>query len=306
MSKINRFAGVYEFITAARLGSFSAAALSLGVTRSALGKSIGRLETRLGARLFHRSTRRLSLTSDGQTFLTACSGILSEFETAENAVGSGVPDVRGRLRIDLPLAFGRMHAMPVIMELLRTHPELSITASFTDRRIDIVEEGVDLALRIGLPPDTNEVVARQIGLQKLVICGSPDYFSRHSLPLAQDDIATHRCIVGRRNRASSTWLLKDYSGKHQRLPVTADYELGDGQSMLEAALMGLGLAQLPTWLAGEQLKSGLLIPVLKKVEPDPVPIVAVWPTSRHTPVRVRTVVDALHDSFLSQPVMSGE
>ncbi len=306
MSKINRFAGVYEFITAARLGSFSAAALSLGVTRSALGKSIGRLEMRLGARLFHRSTRRLSLTSDGQTFLTACSGILSEFETAENAVGSGVPDVRGRLRIDLPSAFGRMHAMPVIMDLLRTHPDLTITASFTDRRIDIIEEGVDLALRIGLPPDTNEVRARQIGLQKLVVCGSPDYFARFSTPLTQDEITAHRCIVGRRNRASSSWLFKDTSGQHQRIPVTADYELGDGQSMLEATLSGLGLAQLPTWLAGNELNEGLLIPVLEKISPDPVPIVAIWPASRHTPVRVRTVVDALHDSFLAQPVISGQ
>nr|WP_254227413.1 LysR family transcriptional regulator [Burkholderia multivorans] len=281
----------------ARLGSFTAAAVSIGVTKSAIGKSITRLEERLGVRLFHRSTRRLSLTSDGETFLTACSTIVSELEAAENALNVERAVPSGRLTIDLPSAFGRQYVMPVLLDLMAKHSGLAVIASFTDRRIDLMEEGLDLAIRIGAPPDTTELKARRIGTQRLVVCSAPSYFEQRPVPLTKEELADHRCIVGRRNRARSAWLLQDSGGKSIRYPVTGFYELGDGDAMLDAALAGLGLAQLPTWLAGTHLRSGALVPVLGDISGGEVPIVAMWPAARHVPPRVTATVEALTTAF---------
>lgn len=292
MARGNRFAGITEFMAVARLGSFTAAGAALGLTKSAVSKSVARLEQRLDVGLFHRTTRRLSLTSDGQAFLDVCTNMTTELESFEDTIGAGLKTPSGRVRISLPSAFGRRYVTPILIDLMGQYPDLAISANFTDRRVDLIEEGFDIAVRIGIPPDTTDLVSKQIGVQTLVICGSPAYLALHGAPTAKEDLALHRCIVGRRNRTRHAWLLRGDDESTERYPVTAFQELEDGEAMLAAAEAGLGLAQLPTWLASEQFQSGALVPVLEGLSGGEVPISALWVNSAPLPLRIRVLVDA--------------
>lgn len=293
MLRLDRFAGIPEFMATAQAGSFTAAGASLGLTKSAVSKIVARLEARLGARLFHRTTRRLSLTADGEAFLATCAIATDEIEGFEELLGAGRETPTGRVRIDLPGAFGRIHIIPVLTELMAMHPQLAISASFTDRRIDLIEDGVDIAVRIGPAPDSTDLVARQIGLQTLVICASPDYLARHGAPEDRSDLAQHHLIVGRRNRTRHAWLFRCPDGTSERAPVSGFHELEDGEAMLSAAVAGLGIAQLPTWLAHKQFESGALVPVLEHLSGGQVPISLIWVGHPAQPLRIRAVLDTI-------------
>lgn len=293
MSRIDQLSGVITFVEAARAGSFTAAAERLGTTKSAVGKSIARLEHRLGAKLFYRTTRRSRLTLEGESYFASCASALDEIAAAEMALDAGRTRPRGRLRIDMPGAFGRRVLFPILVEIAQAEPGLQLAMSFTDRVIDLVDEGIDLAIRIGELEDSSGVVARKLVQQTRVICASRQYLDMKGTPRSLDDLQFHDCVVALRRETSIPWSVIDRNGIHVHLTPRPTHEVGDAEAMLTAALAGCGLVQLPMWIVRGHLESGALVAVLTEYATPKVDVHAVWPRTRHLAPKVRHVVDAL-------------
>ena len=289
----NPFDGIREFVSAAQSLSFTAAALELGVTSSAVGKSVTRLEARLGVKLLHRTTRRLVLTSEGEAYLASCLRVMDELAETQGFLTTGQQAPVGRLRIDLPAAFGRRHILPTLIDMAVRYQQLDLSVSFSERLVDIVNEGVDLVVRIGVLKDDADIVARKLGSQSLLICATPAYLQAHGTPQAPDDLLHHDCIVGWRNGTRKTWMLKDEKGHTHEHEVRVKHEVGDGEMLLNLTLAGGGLAQLPTWLVQTPIEQGLLVPVLEACAGAEMPIHVIWPRTRYLQPKVRMVVDEL-------------
>lgn len=289
----NPFDGIREFVSAAQSLSFTAAALELGVTSSAVGKSVTRLEARLGVKLLHRTTRRLVLTAEGEAYLASCLRVMDELAETQGFLTTGQQAPVGRLRIDLPAAFGRRHILPTLIDMAVRYQQLDLSVSFSERLVDIVNEGVDLVVRIGVLKDDAEIVARKLGSQSLLICATPAYLQAHGTPQAPDDLLHHDCIVGWRNGTRKTWMLKDEKGQTHEHEVRVKHEVGDGEMLLNLTLAGGGLAQLPTWLVQTPVEQGLLVPVLEACAGAEMPIHVIWPRTRYLQPKVRMVVDEL-------------
>ncbi|MDX7998481.1 LysR family transcriptional regulator [Xenorhabdus sp. Reich] len=295
MRRTDHLGGITAFVTTAQLGSFTAAGERLGLTKSAVGKSVSRLEERLGIKLFQRSTRSLSLTPDGEVFLMSCQNAIDVLEQAEAALTSHIAYPSGRLRVDLPAAFGRQRILPALLEIARDYPELSLTVSFSERFVDLIEEGIDLAIRIGELSDSSGLVARRLTVQKLIICASSDYLQSNGEPIILEELSQHRCIVGFRRNQPISWLFKEKNGEIKRYTPPATYEFADGDAILAATLTGCGFAQLPLWMVGKYLESGELTEVLSEYSGIEIPISALWPKNRQLLPKIRHVVDTLVD-----------
>lgn len=293
MRKTDHLGGITAFVATAQHGSFTAAAERLGLTKSAVAKSVGRLEARLGIELFLRSTRRLSLTPDGERFLASSQSAIEILEQAEAELTSHIAEPSGRLRIDLPAAFGRQRILPHLLRTLRQYPELSMTVTFSERFVDPIEEGIDLVVRIGELADSSGLIGRRLTTQKLVICASPDYLQRAGVPAEPADMSHHQCIVGLRRNEPKIWLLKNSLGQVTRFTPPATHEFADGDAMLSAVLAGCGLSQLPLWLVGKYLASGELVEVLSGHAGGEMPVSALWPKSRQLLPKIRFMVDTL-------------
>lgn len=291
MSK--RFDGLVEFVETARTGSFTAAGLRLHLTASAVGKSVSRLEDRVGTKLLHRTTRRLTLTSEGEAYLETCLAVLGELEGAEKSMATGRSSPVGTVRLDLPAAFGRRHVMPILVKLSLAHPGLKFAVMFSERTINVIDEGADLVVRIGNLEDNSDLVARKLGQQKLVICASPQYLANNGIPQSADELTIRDCIIGYRRIARPVWPLVDSDGRSRLQELNVRHEFSDGDAMLEAVLAGCGLCQLPTWLVGAPIRDGRLVTVLDEYAGAEMPIHALWPKSRYVHPKLRVVVDAL-------------
>ena len=293
MAEQDPFLSVRHFVAVAQAGSFTAAALALGLTGSALSKSIVRLEARLGVKLLHRTTRRVSLTLEGEAYLASCLQAIQVLEETEQSFASGKQSPSGRVRIDLPAAFGRRHVLPILLELAGKHPLLDLSVSFNERKVDLIEANIDLVVRIGALEDQADLVARRLGEQQLVICGAPAYLARRGVPLTPDELSRHDCIIDWRSGHRHSWLLRNGAGKMEDYDIPVRYEMGDGEAVRAAALAGLGLVQIPTWLVREQLDAGSLVCVLNDQSGGEMPINVIWARSQHMPLKVRIVADAL-------------
>lgn len=292
MSMIS-FDGVREFVAAAQALSFTAAAHELGVTSSAVGKSVTRLEARLGVKLLHRTTRRLILTNEGEAYLSSCLRAMEELLESENFLTTGHQEPVGRLRIDLPAAFGRRHILPTLIDLAVRYEKLDLSVSFSERIVDIINEGIDLVVRIGTLKDDSEIVARKLGAQSLLICATPDYLARRGTPNKREDLLTHDCIVGWKNGIRKTWTLLNADRVAIEQEIHVKHEMGDGEMLLQMTLAGGGLAQLPTWLVQDYIEQGVLVPVLEDYAGGEMPIHVIWPRTRYIQPKVRMIVDEL-------------
>ncbi|BBC73345.1 LysR family transcriptional regulator [Altererythrobacter sp. B11] len=292
MSDRDPFSGVTVFVTAARAGSFTLAAERLGLTKSSVGKTIARLEDRLGFRLFNRTTRLMRLTADGEAYLVACSAAIDEVTSVQSALSSSNQILSGRVHIDMPIAFGRKVLLPILMAITRPHPDLSLSLTFTDATSDLLRDDVDLAIRFGTLSDTSNLIARRLTSQRRVICASPDYLKTWGIPTALDDIRSHRCIVGAHRGPPLTWHVREGSVERRLVPP-ATHQISDGEAMVDATVGGLGLSQVPISMVRADIDAGRLQTVLDKFSSVDVDIHAVWPRQAQLSPRVRFIVDQL-------------
>lgn len=284
--------GIPAFVAVARARSFSKAAVELGLTKSAVGKRIARLEARLGLKLFHRTTRVTSLTLDGEVYLAACGAALEEIAAVEAALTSAHKVISGQLRLNIPVAFGRRVLLPILLEISAPHPGLSLSLTFTDTIIDPLAGGADLMIRFGALPDSSYLVSRRLVVQDRVICASPDYLRKHGRPQSLADLKAHRAIVGSREGPPSTWVVKD-DGIEKRITPPAAHEMSDGEAMVDAAVAGFGMVQMPASLLRAHIEHGRLERVLEDVSTVPVEVHALWPRQAHLSPKVRYLVDQL-------------
>lgn len=286
-------------------GSFTAAARQLGLSKSAVAKSVGRLEDNFGVRLFSRNTRRFALTVEGQAFYERCVRALSELEAAEAALYSQRIEPNGRLRIDIPVVFGRRWILPILLNLGTRFPRLNMEISLTDRLVDPIEEGIDLVVRIGELKDSSVLIGRYLGTQTSVVCASPSYIAESGQPATLDDLADHSCIAFGRGGHSTTWAFNEGHRKLRTFNIHGRLMLNYHDAILDAALAGHGIALLATWLAKDHLDRGSLLRLLPDEKPVGFPIHVLWPQSHHLSVKVRTVVDELVRHFTPRPPWEG-
>jgi DNA-binding transcriptional LysR family regulator len=288
-----RLKGILTFVQVADAGNFSAAAAQMRVTRSAVGKSIARLEHRLGVRLFHRSTRQQSLTESGQLFYQRCKKLLAELDAAEDALDVDREAPAGRLRISVPQLFGRRCVAPVMTALALRHPRIDLEISFSDRVVDLLQEGFDLAIRIGQLPDSSTLAARSLGMQHFVLCASPTYLAKHGMPLSIEDFSHHIGIVYASTGPEAPWYAVDESGAPRELAVQRRVRFDDVQAIADAATAGVGIARLPSWLIAESLASRELVLIDHVQHTLATEIQVVWPHTRFLSSKARVAIDAL-------------
>jgi len=289
----DRLDGVTTFVQVVEAGSFALAAERLKLTRSAVGKAITRLETRLGVRLLHRSTRSQTLTTEGQAYYERCVRALAELDVAEAALDNGRVEPSGRLRVSVPEAFGHLCVAPVLLRLARQYPQMQIDLSFSDRFADLIEEGFDLAIRIGELHDSSTLAARRLGTQHVSIGASPAYLATHGMPTSIDELDGHIGIAYSRTGIVVPWNTKAADGRAQRICIRSQISMDDVQAIAAAAIDGFGLAWLPSWLLARYVKSGELISVLDYYRVSSQEIYAVWPKVRHLRCKTRVAIDTL-------------
>jgi DNA-binding transcriptional LysR family regulator len=288
-----RLRGVATFVHVVETGSFAAAAARLQMTRSAVGKAIARLEQRLGVQLFQRTTRTLSATEAGQAYYERCRRALSEIEAAEATLEHGRHGPRGLLRVSAPLAFGRHWVAPVLGRLAKKHAELEIGISFTDRRVDVLAEGFDLAVRIGPLADSASLQARTLGTQRFAMFASPAYLRRQGRPKSVEDLRAHIAIAYGPDGRHVPWRLPHADGKLSEVGMRYMLNFDDIAAIADAALGGLGIARLPLWLAAGWVEANQLLPVLPAAYADDMQVHAVWPRARFLPLKTRAAIDLL-------------
>lgn len=292
MSEHDPFAGIAVFVAAARAGSFTLAAERLGITKSAVGKSIARLEERLGTKLFHRTPRISRLTADGEAYLATCASAIDELTAAQATLSSSGSVLSGRLRIDLPVVFGRQVILPILTEIARAHIGLNLQLTFTDATSDLLQDDVDLAVRFGTLKDSSHLIARHLVNQDRVICAAPSYLNDHGRPETIAALRHHRCVVGSAKGPPLAWVIRE-DGQIKRMTPPPTHQIGDGEAMIEATLAGLGLCQLPISMVRKHLAEGELEAVLDEFSDVPIEVNAIWPRQSHLSPRVRYVVDRL-------------
>lgn len=294
----NRLGDISAFLAAVKTGSFTAAAASLGLTRSAIGKSIVRLESRVGLRLLNRTTRKLSLTDEGFVVFERWSQILEDLDEvdATMALRKGAPT--GTLRLTAPLSFGQRHVLPLVEAFLRQWPQLRADISFTDRYVDLVEDSVDMAIRIGGVKEDSLIVSRTIGWQQFATCASPEYLQRRGIPQLPADLAGHDTLFFMSGQLAKPWQFQMPQGP-QLFEGPGRLHMDSSESLRDAALCGFGLIHLPTYITGADLQSGRLVEVLEPYRFAPDPIRLLYPSKRHLSPRTRAFIDLLVERWQS-------
>ena len=289
---MDRLSGILAFVRAAESHSFAQAARVLDVTPSGVGKSISRLETDLGVRLLNRTTRRVSLTDDGAVFFEHCRRILDDLDAAQSLMSNRSAAPRGRLRVSLPTTLGKLFVIPHLAQFLERHPDLTLELSMSDRRVNLVEEGVDIALRIGTLNDST-LVAKPLWQQQVITIASPHYLQGQSIA-RMGDLALHRCLMFRwpTTGRERPWLFH-IDGRtidwRPRIFVTLD----EGEALVEAVRAGVGITQVPSYMAGHALNRNEVVEVLSEIRPRPDPISAIYASQRNLPARTRAFIDFL-------------
>ena len=283
--------GLVVFVQVAEVRSFVAAGRLLGVSASAVGKSVARLEEKLGVRLFHRSTRSVTLTAEGALFLERSRRILAEIEAAELELSQATAAPRGRLRVSLPLVSSLV--LPVLGEFMREYPEIELDLDFTDRMVDVVEDGFDAVVRTGEPADSR-LSARRLGTFQMRLVASPDYLARRGTPVAPADLRPHTCLHYRFPNSGKleTWALRQTPGEPE-LQLPTSMICNNIETRVCFALQGLGIAYLPDFAIREPLADGRLKPILADYVERSGVFHVLWPASKHPSPKVRALVDFL-------------
>lgn len=285
--------GLVAFAQTVKEGSFADAARELGLTPSAVAKSVARLEAELGLRLLHRTTRQVSLTSDGHALYERCRRIVDEMESLRAQAEGVRGEPAGKLRLNAPTTFGKKVLVPLLAQLVSRYPRVELDLTFSDRYEDIIRSGFDAAVRVGRLADST-LIAHRFATQQILVCASPGYLAQHGKPTAPGDLAAHRCMLF---RMPSAGRVRPWEFLHSGQPMTfvpdASVTMDDGEALVAAAVAGLGLAQVPDYMAQEHLDAGRLVEVLQAFRVPPMPISLVYPSSRQVTPRLRVLLEAL-------------
>ncbi len=295
-------AALRTFVRIAETGSFSAVAREVGATQPAISRQIAALEDHLGARLLQRSTRSLRLTEDGNDLLAHARLVIEAVDQTEAAIGQRRAQAAGLVRLGSPTVFGRMYVAPHIGMLLERHPQLSVELQMTDDVVDMVQAGLDLAVRVGEVQDAGLVV-RRVGTTAAIAVAAPAYLEAHGEPMEPGDLVRHQCIIFTRIAAPDQWQFTGPEGSVP-VPVTGRLRSNSIEAVMEAAIAGVGIALLPTWMVGDAVRDGQLRTILQHWKPQRRSISLVYPSRRFLAPRTRAVIDFLVDEFRLDPVIS--
>jgi len=271
-------------------GSLSAAGRQLGVPLATVSRKLADLEAHLKTRLITRSTRKLVLTDAGRDYLAACRQILEQVDEAERVAAGAYAKVKGQLVVAAPVVFGRLHVVPVAAAFLDLHPEVDIQLRLGDRNVNLIEEHVDVALRIGTLPDSN-LVATQVGTVRRVVCASPSYLERVGSPQSLDDLAAHRCITFDGLEAAAAWTFVAEDGRKRQVPVHSRLTVTTADAAIDAAVLGLGLTRVLSYQVADALHDGRLVRVLAEEESPALPASLIYPGQGRLPMKTRAFID---------------
>ena len=271
-------------------GSLSAAGRRLNLPLATVSRKLADLEAHLNARLITRSTRKLVLTDAGRDYLAACRQILEQVDEAERAAGGAYTNVKGQLVIAAPIVFGRLHVVPVAAAFLEQHPDVDIQLRLGDRNVNLIEEHVDLALRIAQLPDSN-LVATQVSSIRRVVCASPAYLEQFGMPRSIDELAAHRCISFDGLDGTNSWTFAGQGGEKRQVPIHSRLTVSTADAAIEAAALGLGLTRVLSYQVADALRDGRLVRVLADDEPPAVPASLIYPGQGRLPMKSRAFID---------------
>jgi len=297
---LDRLTGMEVFVRVAGAGSLSGAARAMGMSQTMVTKHLAALEARLGTRLFHRSTRRLAITDAGRRYLDSTERLLADIEAAEAAVAADRVEPRGLLRLNVPLVFGIRQIAPRLATFAARYPQVSIELGLNDRLVDLAEEGWDLAIRIGSLRDSS-LVARRLAPCRMMICAAPTYLAAHGTPRTTAELAGHNCLGYTLAQAGAArWRMGGTAGID--VAVSGNLRANNGDALLAAALAGQGVVYQPSFIVGDDLRAGRLVPITLDVPPsDQLAVYAVYLPDRTPPAKVRAFIDFLADAFAPEP-----
>jgi DNA-binding transcriptional LysR family regulator len=279
-------------------GSLSAAARDLGISPALVSRRLASLEARLGVRLVNRTTRSLHLTDEGAAYYETCARVLAEMEEADAAISAGRAEPRGILRVALPASFGNQHVAPLVPRFAQRYPDVQLALSLSDRAVNVIEEGFDLAVRIAELADSS-LAARKLAPNRRVVCASPEYLRRHGTPRTPEELLQHNCLA---TDFSMSWEYRDPQGKPGSVRVTGRYACDNWEVLRDWAVAGLGVALKSTWDVRRHLEEGRLVSLLPGYTfATDVAIYAVYPHRRHLPAKTRAFIEFLAESFGPEP-----
>jgi DNA-binding transcriptional LysR family regulator len=288
------------FVAVLDTGSFSRAAERLGTSSGQASKLVSRLEAELGVQLLKRTTRALAPTEIGRAYHERIKALLEELEALDASMRSASGLAAGRIRLSVPLSFGTMHLAPALAEFAAVYPDIQLDVSFTDRVVSLVDEGFDLAIRVGNPADSS-LIARKLCDIRLVVAAAPSYLAKRGEPRHPGDLGGHDCILDSNFRDPLTWRFRDHDGSSLAIAVEGRLRFSNGEACLIAAEAGLGIMHGPSFLAGPSLQAGRLKPLLEDFAERRLAVYAMYPPGRHLALKVRVLVDFLAERYRGEP-----
>lgn len=292
---MNAIGAIPIFVSVIENGGFAAAARNLGVSKSAVSKRVTQLEEQLGAQLLHRTTRKLSLTEAGERYLAHAVEALASAREAEDAVAQLQGAPHGRLRINTPMSFGRLHIAPLIPEFLSRYPGIEIDMVMDDRIVDLVETGFDVAIRAGVLSDSSLIV-RTLAPCQNILCAAPSYIAENGEPTEPSDLLAHNCLHFAYFSDAHHWTFIG-SNEPERVETSGNYQVNNSEALREALIGGCGIGRLPTFVAGPDIKSGRLVRILGQYRMPSQTLFALFPERRHLPAKVRVFLDFVVERF---------
>ncbi|WP_019029934.1 LysR family transcriptional regulator [Colwellia piezophila] len=283
--------GISEFVYVAENESFTLASKKMAISTAQVSRQISALEQRLNIKLFYRTTRKVSLTEEGRIFYQHCRSVLDGLDAAERAITNLQSKPQGKIKLTAPVTYGEKQILPLVNNFIKQYSDVEVSAYLSNRQIDIVEEGYDLAIRLGKLGDST-MMAKKLGSRANYVCASPHYVEQHGIPHSISELNKHSCLLG----TSDHWHFRD-SGREKSIRVTGRLRYNSGYSLTDAALKGLGIVQLPDYYVEQYIQSGKLITLLDNYRAPDEGIWAVYPQNRHLSPKIRLLVDYLAEQL---------
>jgi len=297
---MDRFSEMQMFVRIVEAGSLSGAADRMNIAKSAVSRRLTELEARLGVALLRRTTRRINLTDSGMAYYERCQRILADVEETERAISQTHGELRGTLRVALPLSFGLRQLAPLINAFMTRHPEVRFDLDFNDRQVDLLQEGIDVAIRIA-ELDDSSLIARRLAPIPHIVCASPDYLANHGTPRQAADLANHAGLIYGNTNSPNVWTYRAPTGEMGTVRLPVKLRANNGDMLLQAAIAGAGVLLIPTFFLPDALQNDQLRPLLTDHQWPQLNVYAVYPPTRHLSTRVRALIDFLADALTEMP-----